>query len=93
MKSKAKKYYELLIGNMRVTSIVFCAVIFVGGLWTFLLTRSLPALFISLAFLLFAGAHTDEYLDANKRFAARSFAVRVLAYFLVIISLIASFKL
>ncbi len=84
MKSKAKAYYELLVANMRMTSIVFCAVIFVGGLWTFLLTRSLPALFISLAFLLFTAAHGSD---------ARSFAVRVLAYFLVIVALIACFKL
>ncbi len=93
MKSKAKAYYELLVSNMRSAGIIFCAVIFVFGLWTFLLTRSLPALFVCLAFLLFGAAHVDEYFDVNKRFAGRSFAVRVLAYFLVIIALIASYKL
>ena len=93
MKSKAKQYYELLVRNMRAASIVFCAVIFVLGLWTFLLTRSLPALFICLAFLLFGAAHVDEYYDVNNKFAGRSFAVRVLAYFVVLIALIACFKL
>lgn len=93
MKSKAREYYELLARNMRGASIIFCAIISVAGLWTFLLTRSLPALFISLAFLLFAVAHADEYYDVNKKFAGRSFAVRVLAYFLMLTALAACFRL
>ncbi len=93
MRSKAKEYYELLVRNMQSASIIFCAAIFIFGLWTFLLTRSLPALFIACAFLLFGAAHTDEYFDVNRQFVGRAFAVRVLAYFLVIIALITSFKL
>ena len=93
MKSKAKEYFASLTRNMLSVSVLFCAGIFVFGVLTFLLTRSLPALFISLAFLLFGAAHADEYFDANKQFLGRSFAVRVLGYFLAISALIACFKL
>lgn len=93
MKSKTKEYFEVLSKNIKVANTIFCAIIFILGLPAFLLTRSLPALFISLAFLLFGASHVDEYFDANRRLLGRQFAVRVLAYFMVITALIASFKL
>jgi hypothetical protein len=93
MKSKAKEYFEVLSKDIKVANTVFCAVIFIFGFLAFLLTRSLPALFISLAFFLFGLSHVDEYFDVNRRFIGRGFAIRVLAYFLVITALIASFKL
>jgi len=93
MPSKTRIDLAQLLNNIRIANIIFCFVIFVFGLWTFLITRSLPALFICLAFFLFGLSHLDETMDNNRRFLGRHFAFRVLAYFIVLVALISSFKL
>jgi hypothetical protein len=93
MPSKARIDLAQLLSNIRIANIIFCAVIFVFGLWTFLITRSLPALFVCLAFFLFGLSLLDAALDVNRRYLGRHFACQMLAYFLVLAALIASFKL
>ena len=93
MRSKASIDLASIMNNIRIANILFCAVISVFGLFTYLITRSLPALFFSFAFLLFACSHLDEALDINRRYVGRNFAFRMLAYFLVLVALIACFRL
>jgi hypothetical protein len=93
MPSKARLDLAQLLNNIRIANIIFCAIIFIFGLLTFLITRSLPALFVCLAFFLFGYSHVDEALDGNRQYLGRQFAVRTLAYFLVLVALITCFKL
>ena len=93
MRSKASLDLASVINNIRIANIIFCGVIFVFGLFAYLITRSLPALFVSLAFFLFGCSHLDEALDVNRRFIGRNFAFRMLGYFLVLVALIACFRL
>ena len=93
MQSKASIDLASIMNNVRIANILFCGVIFIFGLFAYLLTRSLPALFVSFAFFLFGCSYFDESLDVNRRYVGRNFAFRTLGYFLVLTALIACFKL